>query len=90
MSFVVTKTVPCVKSYPALNGAAIKGDDETLEITYAITSLVALTDTYAVAEYSVTPTGAALAGKGNIEFTYSGSGNPLEEAETALKAAVSA
>lgn len=89
MSFTIQRTVPVIKTYPALLGAAIKGTDEVLSVTYSVTSLVELTDSYGVAQYSVTPEGASLKGTGTIEFTYSGSGNPFEEAEEALKASLS-
>ena len=38
-----------------------------------------------VAEYTVTPEGAAMSGRGELPFVYSGTGNPLEEAEEELK-----
>ena len=85
MAFTIAKTVPSVKSYPALHGATIKGPLETLQVTYEITSLVSLSGTHGAAEYSVTPEGCDHSGTGVFEFTYSGTGNPLEEAETALR-----
>ena len=85
MAFTISKTVPCVKSYPALLGAAVKGEEETLQVTYAVTSLVSLFGNQGVAEYSVTPEGFDHSGSGVLEFEYSGTGNPFEEAEAALK-----
>lgn len=85
MSFSVQKKVTPVKTYPSLLGAAIRGKEEKITVTYTVTSIVSLTDKIAVAEYSVSPEGASLCGVGNFEFLYSGSGNPLEEAEEALK-----
>lgn len=88
MSFSVEKTVAPVKSYPSLMGAAIRGERETLTVVYAVTSIISLVGNNGIAEYSVTPEGADLSGTGTIEFQYSGTGNPLEEAELALKTTI--
>ncbi|HBW2812212.1 TPA: hypothetical protein MEW06_001567 [Klebsiella pneumoniae] len=85
MSFSVEKTVAPVKSYPSLMGAAIRGEREALSVVYAVTSIISLAGSTGIAEYSVTPEGAELSGMGTIEFQYSGTGNPLDEAEEALK-----
>lgn len=85
MPFTISKTVPSVKSYPALLGAAVKCPEETLQVTYAVTSLVSLSGKQGVAEYTVTPEGFDHSGVGVLEFEYSGIGNPFEEAEIALK-----
>ncbi|WP_142478575.1 hypothetical protein [Klebsiella oxytoca] len=89
MSFTTEMTVRPVKVYHQLLGAAIHGEEEVLKVTYAVTSLVQLTGTTGVAEYTVTPEGAELTGTGSIEFEYSGKGNPLEEAEEALRESLS-
>lgn len=85
MSFEIKKTVTPVIVYNALAGAAIKGKEETLKVKYTVTSLISLTDSAGIAEYTIEPENASLFGSGVIEFEYSGSGNPLEEAEAALK-----
>lgn len=89
MSFTKQMTVKPVKVFHPLLGAAIQGEEEVLSVTYTVTSLVQLTGTTGVAEYTVMPEGAELAGTGSIEFEYSGKGNPLEEAEEALRESLS-
>ncbi|CAH5317439.1 MULTISPECIES: hypothetical protein [Klebsiella] len=89
MSFSVKKSVAGVKNYPSLMGAAIRGERETLTVVYAVTSIISLAGSTGLAEYSVTPEGAELSGAGRIEFEYSGKGNPLDEAEEALKESLS-
>ena len=54
-------------------------------MTYAVTSILSLSGLAGVAEYSVTPEGAAMSGRGELPFVYSGTGNPLEEAEEELR-----
>lgn len=85
MSFSVTKTVSGVKTFPSLGGAAIKSEEETLNVVYEITSILSLSGLNGVAEYTVTPDGCNLSGTGILEFTYSGTGNPITEAETVLQ-----
>lgn len=89
MSFSVKKSVAGVKNYPSLMGAAIRGELETLTVVYEVTSIISLAGSAGLAEYSVTPEGAELSGAGRIEFEYSGKGNPLDEAEEALKESLS-
>ncbi|HHT0212114.1 TPA: hypothetical protein ACTW3P_001839 [Klebsiella michiganensis] len=89
MSFTMKMSVRPVKVYHQLLGAAIQGEEEVLKVTYTVTSLVQLTGTTGVAEYTVMPEGAELAGSGSIEFEYSGNGNPLDEAEGALRQSLS-
>ena len=85
MSFTKSKQVPSVKTYPSLLGVAIRCQPETIEVTYSVTSIVSLTDSLGIAEYSVSIPDADLLGTGTIEFSYKG-GLPFEEAEDALKA----
>lgn len=85
MSFSLQVTVTPVKQYNSLLGAAIMGTPETLNVVYTITGISSLMDNLGVASYTVTPEGSAMDGNGIIEFEYSGTGNPLVEAETALK-----
>lgn len=89
MSFTKQMTVKPVKVYHQLLGAAIQGEEEVINVTYTVTSLVSLTGTTGIAEYTVMPDGADLEGCGNIEFEYSGTGNPLKEAEEELKESLS-
>ncbi|QLT08175.1 hypothetical protein HV299_07190 [Klebsiella grimontii] len=90
MSFSVKKTVTPLKVFSSLLGAAIRGDSEEINVTYEITSIISLSGTEGVAEYSVEPEGAAMTGRGEFPFIYSGSGNPLEEAENALRDSLTA
>jgi hypothetical protein len=88
MSFIVSSSVTPMKVYNSLKGAAIVGAAETIDVTYEVTSILSLSGTTGVAEYTVTPEGASLSGTGQIEFTYSGTGNPITEAEAALQTAM--
>ncbi|MFB5953035.1 hypothetical protein, partial [Klebsiella pasteurii] len=74
-----------IKVYHSLLGAAIAGESEEISVTYEVTSILSLSDLVGVAEYTVTPEGAAMSGRGEIPFVYSGKGNPLEEAEEELR-----
>lgn len=88
MPFTITKSVPSIKTYPSLLGVAKRCESENLEVTYTISSIVSLTNTYGVAEYTVSIPDADLQGTGTIEFAYTG-GLPFEEAENFLKQSLS-
>ncbi|WP_241183388.1 hypothetical protein, partial [Klebsiella michiganensis] len=81
----IKKIVTPIKVYHSLLGAAIAGESEEISVTYEVTSILSLTDLVGVAEYTVTPAGAAMSGRGELPFVYSGTGNPLEEAEEELR-----
>lgn len=85
MSFSLQVTVTPVKQYNSLLGAAIMGTPETLNVVYTVTGISSLIGNAGVASYTVSPEGSAMDGNGIIEFEYSGTGNPLVEAENALQ-----
>ncbi|MFB5952791.1 hypothetical protein, partial [Klebsiella pasteurii] len=74
-----------IKVYHSLQGAAISGESEEISVTYEVTSILSLSDLIGVAEYTVTPEGAAMSGRGELPFVYSGTGNPQQEAEEELR-----
>lgn len=89
MSFTIQKTVTPLKVYTSLLGAAARGDEEVVAVTYSIVSIISLIGTTCVVEYSVDLDNGAMSGRGEFSFAYSGAGNPLEEAEEELKMSLS-
>ncbi|EMX1847313.1 hypothetical protein AAGL43_002981 [Klebsiella quasipneumoniae] len=85
MSFQKTITVTPVKNYDALGGMKMPGASEELTVTFSAEALVSLVGTLCTVRYSMTREGALSPGYGEIEFQYSGTGSPLDEAESALK-----
>ncbi|ENQ2789124.1 hypothetical protein [Klebsiella pneumoniae] len=85
MSFQKTITVTPVKNYDALGGMKVAGASEELKITFSAEGLVSLVGSLCTVRYSMTTEGVASPGYGEIEFQYSGTGSPLDEAEAALK-----
>lgn len=71
MSFTIKKNVTPIKVYHSLLGAAIAGESEEISVTYEVTSILSLSDLVGVAEYKVTPEGAAMSGRGELPFVYS-------------------
>ncbi|HBS6225002.1 hypothetical protein ACR9Z5_17435 [Klebsiella pneumoniae] len=86
MSFTLSKTVSVSKSYPDLF-LEIANGTETLDVTYEVTN-VTVNGTVGRAEYTVTTGGVTSGSVRHYDFTYSGTGNPTQEAETALKSSM--
>ncbi|WP_370607519.1 hypothetical protein [Klebsiella pneumoniae] len=74
MSFTIKKTVTPLKVYHSLLGAAIAGESEEISVTYEVTSILSLSDLVGVAEYTVTPEGAAMNGRVNSRLFIPGRG----------------
>lgn len=86
MSFTLSKTVSVSKSYPDLF-LEIANGTETLGVTYEVTN-VTVNGTVGRAEYTVSAGGVISGMVRYYDFTYSGTGNPTTEAETALQASL--
>lgn len=87
MSFTLSKTVSVSKSYPDLFLEVANGT-ETLDVTYEVTNVM-INGAVGRAEYTVSAGGVASGMVRYLDFTYSGTGNPTSEAETALLASLS-
>ncbi|MEH1185413.1 hypothetical protein V7I35_26450 [Klebsiella michiganensis] len=88
MAFTLVKSVTVLKQCPSLCNATLAPEQEDITITVSVTSLESLSGAFGTVNYSITPEGGA-AGRGMFDFTYSGTGNPIDEAEAALKASLS-
>ncbi|WP_154974446.1 hypothetical protein [Klebsiella grimontii] len=87
MSFTVTKEVKELVSYPEL-GASCPLTTVSKEITYTANRLVSLSDAGAQALFDVYVGDSVTPGEHYHLFNYSGTGNPLEEAELSLKKSI--
>lgn len=90
MSISVTHIVRKSVSYPEF-GAACALTSEYKEVTYTAKALLGLNSATALAQVSfdVNIEGVESVGVYYFSFTYSGAGNPLDEAESALIAYLS-
>ncbi|CAI1097533.1 hypothetical protein JY494_27090 [Serratia marcescens] len=84
MSFNVTKKMLVATAYPDL---VMQSDEreEDVTVTYNVAGISRLDDNSGVAKYTVTINGSTSPWVREIDFHYSGNGNPLEEAEQELK-----
>ncbi|AEJ97399.1 TPA: hypothetical protein ACXG9J_002595 [Klebsiella pneumoniae] len=84
MSFTVTKEVKELVSYPEL-GASCPLTTASKEITYTANRLVSLSGAVAQVLFAVQVGDSETPGERYHLFNYSGTGNPLEEAELSLR-----
>ncbi|EPY7327729.1 hypothetical protein ACXEI5_005106 [Klebsiella quasipneumoniae] len=84
MSFTISKTVRKCGYYPDL-GIQEPAEDITVDVTYEVTGIKSIYGQFGIATYSMSAPGCSVAGERDFEFEWSGSGNPLESAETALQ-----
>ncbi|WP_301620335.1 hypothetical protein [Klebsiella africana] len=89
MSFTVTKDVQELVSYPEL-GASCQLVTVSKEVTYSAKRLVSLSDAGAQVLFNVNVGDSFTPGEYYHTFSYSGTGNPLEEAESSLQVLLSA
>ena len=83
MSLTLTKVLRVNRSYPDLLLEVADGTEE-VSITYEVTT-VELNGNTGKAGYTVSVGGVTSAQVKSIEFNYSSNGNPVTEAEMALK-----
>ncbi|HGS6878209.1 Uncharacterised protein [Klebsiella variicola] len=85
MSFTVTKSIKCISSYPEYGAESeISTIDKLVTFTARqVVSLDAANNAQVV--FDVEVDGASIAGVYYHYFTYSGTGSPIEEAESTLR-----
>ncbi|HEC2625648.1 TPA: hypothetical protein R2K43_000805 [Raoultella planticola] len=89
MAFTLSKVVSAADYYGALGIVdASSASEKMVDVTYEAIRLDSLIGTMARVIYT-TRVGTSNAIFNEFEFEYSGTGNPLEEAETALQASLS-
>lgn len=84
MSFTVIKDVQELVSYPEL-GASCQLTTVSKEVTYIAKRLVSLSGAVAQVLFAVQVGDSETPGERYHLFNYSGTGNPLEEAELSLR-----
>ncbi|HCI6798101.1 TPA: hypothetical protein NPP88_002461 [Klebsiella quasipneumoniae subsp. quasipneumoniae] len=84
MSFTISKTVRKCGYYPDLS-IQEPAEDITVDVTYEVTGIKSIYGQFGIATYSMSTPGCSVAGERDFEFEWTGSGNLLESAETALQ-----
>lgn len=84
MSFTVSKKIRKCGYYPDL-GIQEPAEGITVDVTYEVTGIKSIYGQFGIATYSMSTPGCSVAGERDFEFEWTGSGNPLEAAETALQ-----
>lgn len=84
MSFSLEISVTPKKTYEELGGISLSLESEKITVTYTAISLEKLENTTALVKYSMRIDGIEDTGIKQFGFEYAG-GNPLDEAEAALK-----
>lgn len=87
MSFTISTTTDERVCYPKLE-VTLPSTVATIEVTYEVTGLTGLSGTTATAQYFATVNGTRSSVL-SFTFEYSGTGNPIDEAEAALQASLS-
>lgn len=86
MAFTTTQTLEVAKNYSGLSIQA-SSSLESVSVTYTILGIMELTAGSGTAEYSASIGGVSGPTKLFL-FTYSGSGNPFDEAESQLEESI--
>lgn len=89
MSFVLTRTLATRTIYTQL-GIYVDAGEKEVSVAYIAREIISLSAGAAVAAFDVVISDTPLISEVVHQFTYSGQGNPLEEAETSLLASLSA
>lgn len=87
MSFTVSKKIRKCGYYPDL-GIQEPAEDITVDVTYEVTGIKSVYGQLGIATYSMSTPECSVAGERDFEFEWSGSGNPLEAAESTLEKAL--
>lgn len=87
MSVTLTQTLTKEINYPDL-GVTVPGGSEIVDVIYTAESINSFDGVNVTALYAVEIGGEKSPFRHAFTFKYSGSGNPLDEAEPALKAAL--
>lgn len=89
MSFTVTKSIKCIASYPEFGAESEIANVDKL-VKFSARQVVSLdAENNAQVLFDVEVDGASVTGTYYHSFTYSGTGSPIEEAETSLQASFS-
>ncbi|HHT0132526.1 TPA: hypothetical protein ACTW38_004820 [Klebsiella michiganensis] len=89
MSITVKQTIVQQVSAPSL-GIIISESEISVDITYTAKSVMFLSGDMATVEFETSVEGGLQVGSRVIDCSYSGNGNPLDEAEAGLKAKIEA
>lgn len=89
MSFVLTRTLATRTIYMQL-GIYVDAGEKEVTVAYIAREIISLSAGAAVAAFDVVIPDTPLISEVVHQFTYSGQGNPLEEAEASLLASLSA
>ncbi|WP_213672558.1 hypothetical protein [Raoultella ornithinolytica] len=87
MGFTISKTVSKCGYYPSL-GIQEPSTDVTVDITYEVSGINSLYGPLGIATYQVSTADSVVSGEIQFEFEWSGSGDPLKEAEQWLEASM--
>lgn len=88
MSITLTKKLNELVSYPEI-GVACQPSKVTKEVTYSAKRLISLSEGNAQVLFEVSVGDSVIQGEYFHMFSYSGTGNPLDEAEESLKNSLS-
>ncbi|HED2410240.1 TPA: hypothetical protein R4Y39_000513 [Raoultella planticola] len=81
----VTKTISAkTRSFYPDIGLAVDADNHSVNVTYTIISVTVNADLSAFARVGTKVDDSDETGEISVQFTYSGSGNPITEAEAAI------
>ncbi|HGN8862649.1 TPA: hypothetical protein ACK1Z8_001279 [Klebsiella michiganensis] len=69
--------------YPDI-GLAVDADNQSISVTYTIISVTVNADRSAFSRVRTKVDGSDETGEISVQFTYSGNGNPIAEAEAAI------
>ncbi|AWF53408.1 hypothetical protein I4540_24880 [Klebsiella michiganensis] len=82
----VTKTISAkTRSFYPEVGIAVDSDEQNIEVTYTVISVTINADLSASARVRTQITGYDDTSEISVQFTYSGSGNPIGEVDAVLK-----
>lgn len=87
MTIIIKQTLSREINYPSL-GVTSPGGNEVIDVTYSVTSIKNFDGDTVTAAFSVDIGGYQSRFPYEFTFKYSGSGNPLDEAESALAASL--
>ena len=83
MSVTIKQDILVTRQYGSL-GSVEDTDTTSIEVVYTVSRLVDFDGTNAVAEFSISIGGSDTGGTYLLMYVYSGTGNPLDEAESSL------
>ncbi|HBR2046349.1 hypothetical protein [Klebsiella pneumoniae] len=89
MSFSLKQTISGRLKFPSI-GVEMAGGEQEVVVTYDILSIsINAEDLSCITSVQSSVEGCLYKGVTEFRFTYSGNGNPIEEAELSLKASIS-